>query len=29
LGDFKRSPIVSIAGDADQYFAALGLSYTF
>lgn len=29
LGDFKRSPIVSDAGDADQYFAALGLSYTF
>lgn len=29
LGDFKRSPIVSIAGDADQYFAAVGLSYTF
>ena len=29
LGDFKRSPIVSVAGDADQYFAALGLSYTF
>ena len=29
LGDFKRSPIVSVAGDADQYFATLGLSYTF
>jgi outer membrane protein len=29
LGDFKRSPIVADAGDADQYFAALGLSYTF
>jgi MipA family protein len=29
LGDFKDSPIVSDAGDADQYFAALGLSYTF
>ncbi len=29
LGDFKRSPIVSIAGDKDQYFAAVGLSYTF
>jgi outer membrane protein len=28
-GDFKRSPIVAIAGDADQYFATLGLSYTF
>jgi outer membrane scaffolding protein for murein synthesis (MipA/OmpV family) len=29
LGDFKDSPIVSDAGDADQYFGALGLSYTF
>ena len=29
LGDFKRSPIVADAGDADQFFAALGLSYTF
>lgn len=29
LGDFKRSPIVSIAGDSDQYFATVGLSYTF
>jgi outer membrane scaffolding protein for murein synthesis (MipA/OmpV family) len=29
LGDFKDSPITSIAGDADQFFAALGLSYTF
>ena len=29
LGDFKRSPIVAIAGDADQYLAALGLAYTF
>jgi outer membrane protein len=28
-GDFKRSPIVAIAGDSDQYFATLGLSYTF
>lgn len=28
-GHFKRSPIVAIAGDADQYFATLGLSYTF
>ena len=28
-GDFKRSPIVSIAGDADQYLALAGLSYTF
>jgi MipA family protein len=29
LGDFKRSPIVATAGDKDQYFALLGLSYTF
>jgi outer membrane scaffolding protein for murein synthesis (MipA/OmpV family) len=29
LGDFKRSPIVSVAGDKDQFFALLGLSYTF
>lgn len=29
LGDFKRSPIVAVAGDADQYFAALGVSYSF
>ena len=29
LGDFKRSPIVRDAGDADQFFAAIGLSYTF
>lgn len=29
LGDFKRSPIVRDRGDADQYFAALGVSYTF
>ena len=28
-GDFKRSPIVSIAGDADQFFGALGIAYTF
>jgi outer membrane protein len=28
-GDFSRSPIVSIAGDPNQYFAALGLAYTF
>jgi outer membrane scaffolding protein for murein synthesis (MipA/OmpV family) len=28
-GDFKRSPIVSIAGDADQFFALAGLAYTF
>lgn len=28
-GDFKRSPIVAIAGDSDQYLATIGLSYTF
>jgi len=28
-GDFKRSPVVAIAGDKNQYFATLGLSYTF
>lgn len=27
--DFRRSPIVSVAGDADQWFGALGISYTF
>lgn len=29
LGDFKRSPVVSQAGDRNQFFAALGLSYSF
>lgn len=29
LGEFKRSPIVSMAGDKDQFFGLLGLSYTF
>ncbi len=29
LGDFKRSPIVSVAGDRDQFFGLIGLSYTF
>jgi outer membrane scaffolding protein for murein synthesis (MipA/OmpV family) len=29
LGDFKRSPIVVDAGDADQFLAAVGLTYTF
>lgn len=29
LGDFKRSPIVSVAGDADQWMGGLGLAYTF
>jgi outer membrane protein len=28
-GDFARSPIVAIAGDADQYLATAGLSYSF
>ena len=28
-GDFKRSPIVSVAGDADQFFGLVGVSYTF
>lgn len=29
FGDFKDSPLVRDVGDADQFFAALGLSYTF
>ena len=29
IGDFKDSPLVSDVGDADQFFTALGLSYTF
>ena len=29
LGDFKRSPIVSIAGSPNQYLGLLGLSYSF
>jgi outer membrane scaffolding protein for murein synthesis (MipA/OmpV family) len=29
LGDFKRSPIVSVAGDRDQFLALAGISYTF
>jgi len=29
LGDFKRSPVVREAGDADQFIAGLGLTYTF
>jgi outer membrane scaffolding protein for murein synthesis (MipA/OmpV family) len=29
LGDFKRSPIVGDAGDANQFFTAIGVSYTF
>ena len=29
LGDFARSPIVSVAGDRDQYMALAGLAYSF
>jgi outer membrane protein len=29
LGDFAESPIVSIAGDRDQWMGAVGLAYTF
>lgn len=29
LGDFKRSPIVSVAGDPNQLFGAAGIAYTF
>jgi outer membrane scaffolding protein for murein synthesis (MipA/OmpV family) len=29
LGDFKRSPIVRDAGDADQWLVSGGISYTF
>lgn len=29
LGDFKRSPLVSEAGDANQWFGAFGVGYTF
>ena len=29
FGDFKRSPLVHDAGDKNQFFTALGLSYTF
>lgn len=29
LGDFKDSPIVAQAGDADQWFGAAGIAYTF
>jgi outer membrane scaffolding protein for murein synthesis (MipA/OmpV family) len=29
LGDFKNSPVVRDAGDADQFFTAIGVSYTF
>lgn len=29
LGDTKRSPVTSIRGDADQFFGAIGIGYTF
>ncbi|MVZ96316.1 MipA/OmpV family protein [Sphingorhabdus sp. IMCC26285] len=29
IGDAKRSPVTSIRGDADQWFLAGGISYTF
>ncbi|WP_414903454.1 MipA/OmpV family protein [Sphingomonas flavalba] len=29
LGDFKRSPLVSVAGDANQWVGAVGVGYTF
>ena len=29
LGDFKRSPIVRDAGDADQFLVGAGIGYTF
>ena len=29
LGDAKRSPFTSVRGDADQWFTALGIGYTF
>lgn len=29
LGDFKRSPLVRQAGDADQWFGTIGLAYSF
>lgn len=29
LGDAKRTPYTSLRGDADQWFAALGVGYTF
>jgi len=29
LDDFGRSPVVSIAGDRDQWLGAIGLAYTF
>lgn len=29
LGDFKRSPIVSVAGNSNQWLGAIGIGYTF
>jgi outer membrane scaffolding protein for murein synthesis (MipA/OmpV family) len=29
VGDFKRSPIVSLRGSASQWLLAAGLAYTF
>ncbi|MGV3480283.1 MAG: MipA/OmpV family protein [Sphingobium sp.] len=29
LGDFKRSPIVSVAGSSNQWLGAIGIGYTF
>ena len=29
LGDPKRSPVTSIRGSANQFFAAVGVGYTF
>jgi MipA family protein len=29
LGDFKRSPVVADAGNANQWFGGIGLAYTF
>lgn len=29
LGDYKRSPIVAIAGDGNQWIGAVGIGYTF
>lgn len=29
LGDYKRSPVVSVAGDSNQWIGAIGIGYTF
>lgn len=29
LGDYKRSPVVSVAGDSNQWVGAVGIGYTF